>query len=88
MKALGALSFLMLVIVSFILLCVVAFASEDFKERHDWRQATNIALKSVGLNRAISSIDLGRLFCVWLYRVWVFLLITTLIYFFGGQYVT
>lgn len=87
MHTVGSISFLLLVIVSFILLCVVAFAGDDFWQRHDWKQRPGVTRSRGSVRETLGSIDLGRLFCVWLYRSWCLLLILTLAYFFGAKYV-
>ena len=85
MRAVGPMSFLMLIVLSFILLCVVAFAGDDFRKRHDWRPKKPSEEAERGAGNSMWEIDLGRLFCVWLYRFWWFILLVTLYYFFGGK---
>ncbi len=67
MRELGQVSILLLVVFTFLLLCVIAFAGEDFRKRHDWR----IWVKEEDSRKFGASVDLGRLFCVWLLRVWM-----------------
>lgn len=88
MRAIGQLSFLMLIIASFVLICVIAFSGDDFWKRHDWRSKTSVGQHDPpsGEGAALSHIDLGRLFCVWLYRCWWLLAILTITYLVGGKY--
>lgn len=55
MKALFQVSVLLTGMITFILLCVVSFSPDDFWNRH---------LRSGG------KLDSGRIFCVWIFRVW------------------
>lgn len=80
MKTIGALSFFLLLVFSFLLICLIAFAPDDFRHRREWRPA---ALR--GKTNA-EHVDLGRLLCLWLYRLWLISLFLTIIYFMGGKH--
>jgi hypothetical protein len=83
--AIGVMSFLMFLVISFGLLCVIAFAGHDFWNRHDWLEPKVNSLTQKSLQERI---DLGRLVFFWLYRIWCLLFILTILYLFGGKYVT
>jgi hypothetical protein len=87
MHAIGSMSFLLLLVISFVLLCVIAVAGDDFWNRHDWKLGIKSKSSSHPIQKIMEQTDLGRLFCVWLYRVWCALFFLTLLYFFGGKYV-
>jgi hypothetical protein len=80
----GAMSFLIFLVISFLLLTLIAFAGHDFWNRHDWLEIYNVD-KHKSLQERI---DLGRLMCVWLYRLWCLLLVLTILYILGGKYAT
>jgi hypothetical protein len=84
LHTIGAMSFLMFFVISFLLLTLIAFASHDFWNRHDWLKKIS-AEKHQSLQERI---DLGRLMCVWLYRLWCLLFVLTILYTFGGKYAT
>jgi len=86
MHAIGFISILLFVLVSFVLLCVIAFAGEEFSKRREWRVCDS--KKSQGPNVVVNSgIDLGRLFLLALARAWVALLALSMLYIFGAKYV-
>lgn len=80
MRAFGSLFVLFFLIFSFLLLCLVAFSGDEFWDRHNWRGPGNSGSGGkVGVSRAMQ-VDLGRLLCVWVYRIWVSLLIIVCLY--------
>jgi hypothetical protein len=87
MHAIGFISILLLVMISFILLCVVAFTGDEFSKRHLWREMSR-QNKSAGWNKTVNAnVNLGRLFILILFRAWIVLLIVSLLYLFGAKYV-
>jgi len=87
MKALGSLSVLLLIIFSFLLLCLVAFSGDEFLDRHNWRNPGKFGSGDKAGVNSVMQVDLGRLLCIWVYRAWVFLLVAVCLYFVGGRYV-
>ena len=77
--------FIFFIILTPLLLGLVIISGKDFWSRHQWR----VPVKASGNRLAdwMRSIDLGRLFCVWIFRAWLLFLALTLLYFFGGKYV-
>ena len=79
MKAFGASAFVLLIVVSFLLLCVVAFAGDEFRTRSNWQ------LQATG-NWKVRT-DLGRLFCLVLFRAWLALCGLNILFFAAVRYV-
>lgn len=87
MRVVGQLSFLAFCIVTFMLICVIAFAGDAFSERHNWRHLQRRSAATDRTEHVFRQIDLGRLFCLWLLRLWLLLFVIVVFYFFGGKYV-
>jgi len=83
MHALGAVSAVLFIAVSFMLAGVIVFTGRDFHDRHEWRVA---ASGESGRSRPTFRIHSGRIFCLGLLRVWQVLLALTVVFFFGGGY--
>ena len=65
------------------LIGLLVFTFSEFRQRHQWRIPTS---GQKGTHWG-ADIDLGRLFCLWVFRVWVLSLLLMAVFFLGAKYV-
>jgi hypothetical protein len=83
MKALGAMSFLLLIASSAMLAGVVVFTPGDFRARRQWRLSEPMPGKHIGHSGRIHT---GRAFCLVLLRLWQAALALTVVFFLGAGF--
>ena len=83
MRTLGAMSFLPFLASSAMLLALVSLTLGEFRERRNWRIP---AAEQQGSHWG-AGVNLGRLFCLWVFRIWAASTLCMAVFFLRAKHV-